>query len=364
MLPASVGPTQVFGILECRPRPGKNHETSMRFGLAALICWIGVLAACSGSLSPAADKADRVTLQRAADHLDFLIAGRLVGRYQIGASLAKPYLWPLLAPGNVAITRAWPMEPANPGGSTDHPHQKSAWFCHGDVIPEGLEIKQKIRGVKGVDFWSEAKGHGRIVCTDVGSPQKHADGIRVSTRNEWQTADGRKIMDETRVLHLHDLGQAWLFVFDIDLTASVAPIVFGDTKEGSFGVRVSDSISVAKGKGKIQNAEGKTAETNCWGRLSAWCDYSGTIDGQPAGIALFDDPQNRSPACWHVRGYGLMAANPFGRAHSFPAMEGRTDPVRLNKGEHLRLRYGLLLHRGDAGSGQVAEMYRRFLALR
>jgi hypothetical protein len=65
-----------------------------------------------------------------------------------------------------------------------------------------------------------------------------------------------------------------------------------------------------------------------------------------------------------VRGYGLMAANPFGRTHSFPAMAGRTDLVRLKQGEHLRLRYGILLHQGDAHSGQVAEMYRRFLALK
>src|SRR5262249_23154545 len=155
-------------------------------------------------------------------------------------TVAKPYLWPLNAPGGVTVTRAWPMEPAKPGGSTDHPHQKSAWFCHGDVIPEGLPLKDKIRGVKGVDFWSEAKGHGQIVCTDVQTPTQGRQAAAVSTKNEWRTADGAKILDETRTIHLHDLGKAWLFVFDIDLNASVVPVTFGDTKEGSFGVRVSD----------------------------------------------------------------------------------------------------------------------------
>ena len=60
-----------------------------------------------------------------------------------------------------------------------------------------------------------------------------------------------------------------------------------------------------------------------------------------------------------------MAANPFGRSKSrFPAMKGRTDLVRLGKGEHLRLRYGILLHDGDAQQAQVAELYRRFEKLR
>ena len=309
-----------------------------------------------------------VTIRPAPDHLDFMIGGELIGRYEFGPKTVRPYLWPLLAPGGAPVTRAWPMEPALPGGSTDHPHQKSAWFCHGDVIPEGIELKEKIRGVRGVDFWSEGKGRGRIVCTDVGKPESEAKHAHIATRNEWRTADGMKILDETRMLHLYDLGKARLFVLDIDLHASVAPITFGDTKEGSFGVRVSDAITAdkpgKKGKGKIENADGKVAEKECWGRPSAWCDYSGPINGQTVGIALFDDPNNPSRACWHVRGYGLMAANPFGRSHSFPAMEGREDLVRLGQGKHLRLRYGLLLHPGDAHSGQVAEWYQRFVQLR
>ena len=43
-----------------------------------------------------------------------------------------------------SLTRAWPMV-GQKGGATDHIHQKSAWFCHGDVIPEGIELKEKIR---------------------------------------------------------------------------------------------------------------------------------------------------------------------------------------------------------------------------
>src|ERR1700730_9816725 len=104
------------------------------------------------------------------------------------------------------MTRSWPMEKAQPGGSMDHVHQKSAWFCHGDVIPEGLELKDKIKGVEGVDFWSESPGHGRIVCTHVDEARQDMNRSRITTRNEWRTAGGTKILDETRAISLYDFG--------------------------------------------------------------------------------------------------------------------------------------------------------------
>ena len=98
-----------------------------------------------------------------------------------------------------------------------------------------------------------------------------------------------------------------------------------------------------------------------WGGLSDWCDYSGTIDGKAAGVAVFDDPRNPSRAAWHVRGYGLMAANPFGRGHAgFPARKGQTELVKLAKGDHLKLRYGIYAHDGNAEKGQVAAAYEQF----
>jgi hypothetical protein len=308
-----------------------------------------------------ADEASNIAIENHQDYLDFRIGKELVTRYHISKNVAKPYFWALYAPHGVAMTRAWPMEKASPGDSTDHPHQKSAWFCHGDVIPEGFSLKNKVRGVEGIDFWSETAGHGRIVCLKVGEAKTDKNHAWVETENQWQTADGIPVLEEKRVLHLHGFREARLLVVDIDLETRYADITFGDTKEGSFGVRVNDLIREEKGNGKIENAGGKVGEKNCWGRLSAWCDYSGTIEGQTVGIAILAD----HPTCWHVRGYGLMAANPFGRAKSgFPDMHGATDLVKLAKGEHLSLRYGLLLHPGDAKEGKVSEFYDRFVKLK
>jgi hypothetical protein len=332
----------------------------VRLGLMLL-----ALAAVGADRPPEA--AEKVVIQAGKDSVDFIVGRQLLGRYHLGPNVAKPYFWPLTDPYGVPITRGWPMVPAQQGESKDHVHQKSAWFCHGDVIPEGVEVKQKIKGIKGIDFWSEARGHGRIVCTRAlirVYPQTDTRGL-LQTDNEWRTADGVTILKERRKIYLYVFGATRLLVFDIDLHASEVPVTFGDTKEGSMGVRVNDSIREKGGNGKLVNADGKTGMAECWGQRSAWCDYSGTINGKAAGIAIFDHPKNPYPACWHSRDYGLMAANPFGRAKSgFPAERGNTELVRLAKGGRLKLRYGILIHPGDVKGGKVADFYQRYLKLK
>src|SRR5262245_33236510 len=135
---------------------------------------------------PATPPARGVSIKPAAEHIDFLAGGELVTRYRIGKEWAKPFFYPLNAPGGVPLTRAWPIDKSKAGESTDHPHQKSAWFCWGDLIAEGVEVKPKVRGVEGIDFWAEGKGRGRIVCTAVGDPKTGKAEGSVTTKNEWR----------------------------------------------------------------------------------------------------------------------------------------------------------------------------------
>jgi hypothetical protein len=329
-----------------------------RLRLILLASVLGVM-----SLARAEDRKNSVTCEVGEKYVDFRDGKELVARYHIGPEVAKPFFYPLAAPGGIKVTRGVPV----PKGETDdHPHQKSAWFCHGDVIPDGIELKQKIKGVKGVDFWSEAAGHGKMVCTKV-SPEEGKGEAVLATLNEWRTADDVKILDESRRIRLRPVEGGYLFVFDIELKASVCPLTFGDTKEGSFGVRVPDSMTEKKGKGTLTNAEGKTGMPAIWGKRSKWSDYSGPVadkDGETktAGVTIFDDPKNTVPACWHSRDYGLMAANPFGRT-AFPG--AKEDKLfHLSKGETLKLRYGLFVHKGDVKEGKVAEAYGQFVGLK
>ena len=68
----------------------------------------------------------------------------------------------------------------------------------------------------------------------------------------------------------------------------------------------------AKKGGKIVNSQ-QQVDGDAWAQRAPWVDYHGPIDGHTVGIAIFNHPSSfRYPTYWHVRTYGLFAANPFG----------------------------------------------------
>ena len=326
---------------------------------------------------PSFAQADDVSAVVGKDGIEFKSGSVVVAKYATDPKYSKPFLYPVLAPGNVPVTRAWPIEKDLASqATTDHVHQKSVWFCHGDVIPEGIELKVKTteKTGKGVDYWSEAKDkdgtrrHGHMKCVKVGEPKTLAKNhVSVETHNEWLTPDGMKIMDEVRVIHFIERPEGRLFAFDITLKATVCPISFGDTKEGSFGIRTHDALRPSERTGAtVTTAEGKVLpppvkdNLPIWGHPAAWIDYSGQVDGKDVGIAVFDHPKN-PPANWHVRAYGLNAANPFARAQSgFPSQKEKTELLKIEKGNALKLKYAVYAHTGDAKAGKVAEAYETF----
>lgn len=325
---------------------------------------------------PSIVQADDVSAKIEKNGIEFKTGSTVVARYVTDPQYPKPFLFPVVAPGNVPVTRGYPIEPGKPGGSNDHIHHKSVWFCHGDVIPEGIELKIKTsdKNGHGVDFWSETKDkdgtkrYGQIRSVKISEPKTIAKNhVSVETQNEWLTPDGVKILDETRVIHFLDLPEGRLFEFDIALKAGVCPISFGDTKEGAFGIRTHDQLRPSEKTGAtVTTAEGKVLEPPIkddiaiWGQPSAWVDYSGMVDGKAVGIAVFDHPSNPH-ASWHARAYGLNAANPFGRKLSgFPSQKGKNELLKIEKDGELKLKYAVYAHAGDAKAGKVAEAYEAF----
>ncbi|HMO85544.1 MAG TPA: PmoA family protein, partial [Lacipirellulaceae bacterium] len=77
-------------------------------------------------------------------------------------------------------------------------------------------------------------------------------------------------------------------------------------------------------------------------------------------IAIFDLPDSfRHPGRWHVRTYGLFAANPFGQ-REFPRGDQRQGAVTVAAGESLRLHYRVLLYAGEKSAEElsaIAEQY-------
>jgi hypothetical protein len=172
--------------------------------------------------------------------------------------------------------------------------------------------------------------------------------------------DGTKVCEDLRTLVFGaGDGKRWID-FAVTVSASEGQVVFGDTKEGSFGMRVAGSMRVErKTGGKIVNAEGNTDE-GAWGKRSAWVDYSGPVEDQIVGIAILNHPESlRFPTYWHVRTYGLFAANPFG-LHDFLNDPKADGSLTLRKGESFSLYYRVILHAGDATAAGIADAFARY----
>jgi len=300
-------------------------------------------------LRPAsAPQAARVDVAGAGDAVRVDVRGDRFADYRY-SGVARPYLSPLAGPFGAAVTRRWPME-ESPLEKHDHPHHKGCWVAWGDV--------------NGADNWSEQPGHGFVKHQRFDDVSGGAVFGRLAAVNHWTDRDGRKLMTEEREYRFYDTPRGARF-FDLAVTflADEGDVRFGDTKEGGIAsVRVASSMD-ASGRGRIVNSYGGMNEAETWGKRAQWCDYSGPVAGETAGVAIMDHPSNPlHPTWWHVRNYGLMTANPFGRSH-FEASGGARGPdgsMTLRRGETMTFRYRVLVHAGDAEQGRVAEEYHGF----
>jgi len=296
---------------------------------------LGVVLMFAASL-PAAE----ITAQRSEKGVTVKIDGQLFTEYLVRSG-SKPVLWPIIGPTGKPVTRAYPMETGTKE-TKDHPHQRSLWFTHGSV--------------NGVDFWAEGAGKS--------GTEQHREFVQVTsgptaivvTRNDWLDPKGKKVCEDQRTLTFGTDGDARWIDFDITIRASDGPLAFGDTKEGTFAVRVAETICVtSKHGGRIVNSKGQV-DGAAWGKPAEWVDYYGPVDGQVVGIAILNHPNSfRSPTYWHVRTYGLFAANPFG-LKDFTKGEKQGDHALPADGS-LSLCYRVLLHRGDEKEGKIAEAF-------
>jgi len=181
----------------------------------------------------------------------------------------------------------------------------------------------------------------------------------IAPEPRWLAPDGRCICEDERTLRFDanaDDTARWID-FDVTLKATQGDVTFGDTKEGTFGIRVAEWISVEAGRGgRIVNSDGLVDES-AWGKKAAWVDYHAPMNGQVAGIAVFNHPSSfRYPTYWHVRTYGLFAANPFG-LRDFTGNKKLCGAYKLEHGKSLSLCYRILFHMGNEAEGKVAEAY-------
>lgn len=325
-------PASVFAM------DGKHH-------LAAVLPEVAASGTRTFTLTSAGANPTAVAIHaNEAGGLDVDVAGQPFTRLVVGPS--KPYLYPLFGPTGQAFTRAYPMEDVE-GEKRDHPHQRSFWFTHGDV--------------NGHDYWASDPLNkpnpkfGQIRQTDLEVLASNGSVGVIRTRNDWVAPDGTIDCRDVRTYRLWGARSPRILDVELTVTAGDKPATFGDTKEGMFGLRIPTSMDVETKKGgQITNAAG-LRDAAAWGKPSPWVDYTGPIGDKTVGIAILNRPDSfRYPTHWHVRTYGLFAANPFGYT-DFKA--GRPGQHTITPGESIRFAYRVLLHEGDTADAGVTRAF-------
>ncbi|HVB96390.1 MAG TPA: PmoA family protein [Chloroflexota bacterium] len=298
----------------------------------------------SGESAPS----EGVKLVEGEGHLAFSVDDQPFTTYHFAADNVRPFLYPVLGPSGLAMTRNFPMVNGVAGESTDHPHHRSLYVAFGEV--------------NGVDVWAESPhpNTGRIIHQGWQAVEAGVAAAYLNETLQWVNGAGFPLLDEQRQLVLYRTSSVRLIDLEIVLRPARFAVLFGDTKEGGpLALRVASELEGKRG-GLIQNAFGGRRESECWGKPSPWVDYSGQINGTTAGVAIMDHPSSfRHPTTWHVRDYGLFAANPFGLSEFTGDPDRRGDYV-LPPGRSITFRYRISLHLGDADAAKIADQYQNF----
>ncbi len=297
--------------------------------------------------------ADGVSITEKDGRLRIEIAGKFFSEYHF-KDVSRPFLYPVLGPGGASYTRNYPMKQVA-GEATDHIHHRSLWYSHGKI--------------NNVDFWAETPPGktGKTVHEKFLEVKGGADVGVIQSLNKLVAPDGKVVGTDVRTIRIFNRKDDRVLDYDVEIKASHGELVLGDTKEGAMAIRIAESMRLTQpkgqsvGKGHIVNSDG-VRDAQTWGKRAKWVDYYGPVGEQTLGIAIFDHPSNpRHPTWWHVRDYGLFAANPFG-IHDFEA--DKKNPTKGNMtvpaGKSVTFKYRFYLHTGDEKVGKVAERYEEY----
>ena len=314
---------------------------------------------------PARSGSMPVQMKRDGNRVEVTIGGQAFTTFYFGPEAPKPYLHPLRSAQGIVVTRGFPMRKDIPGESTDHPHHRAMYYAHGDI--NGIDFwseaqfeEKPTEVAHGAQYTSESLPNGRTVFKKLDEMQGGKDSGTLRATFNLVGPDGKIIGEETQAYTFS--GDEGVRIIDCEFTikALEKPVKMGDTKEGTFAIRVVKALEAPGGR--MLNSEGGVGEKQIWGKRASWVDYSGAVGGSKLGIAIFDSPSNpKHPTYWHAREYGLFAVNPFGE-HDFYGDKTRDGSMTIAAGKSLTFRYRVLIHNGDAAGAKVAEAYARYAA--
>jgi hypothetical protein len=291
----------------------------------------------------AAKCGDPLLLRAAGGRVDVMVkaTGAPLTSFHHEAKWDKPFLYPLRSPKGRIISRGWPVAP-RPGESADHIWHRGIWWVHGDVNKQDFWREQGRDKTSILAARKPATIRGQSLSIDLA--MKTPSGELIGTVRQaysFQRCESTRI--DARISILADRGR---------------PLVFGDTDDGGFAIRLADEFRQDR-KAVLINSEGLETTEKIWGKPARWVDYSASNgNGEPCGVTLMDHPKNpRHPTTWHARGYSLNAANPFG-LRSFTRDKTKDGSYTLARGGRVDFAYRVWIHEGMGDREAIEREYR------
>ena len=317
-----------------------------------------IFAAGAFCLTAAAQQSVEVVRQK--DQVDVAIGGKPFTTYYLDETVAKPYLMPLRSAQGTIVTRGYPVGNKVPPGSEHdrsfEPHQRPLYFAHGNI--------------DGLDFWGEEvfakyfndhgkQAYGHMALQKIDEAKGGESGV-IKAEFSLLGPSGRVIGEETQAFTFRGDDHTRIIDCEFTVRATHGPLTFGDSKEGTFGIRVAKELNSPPSR--MVNSLGAEGEKAIWGKPADWVNYDGKVEGEDVGIAVLDHPKSfHHPTTWHARGYGLFAANPFG-LRDFTRDANQDGSWTIPEHKSLTFRYRVIIHHGDYREAHIAEAYQKYAA--
>jgi methane monooxygenase PmoA-like len=244
------------------------------------------------SKSPIAREA--VQLTQADGKLSITVEGRQVLSYQtqpaeLPRGDIKPifkrggYIHPVFTPAGRAVTDDYPP---------DHRHHHGIWFAWTKTEFEGRHP----------DFWNMGDGTGKVefAAIDETWSGSVSAGFKASQRFvDSSSPQPKTVLTEKWVVTVYRAGHGSKSYSMFDLVsvqecATASPLTLPEYHYGGIGFR-GNRQWLGKDNCFFMSSEGKD-RSNAHATRARWCHVGGKVDGQLAGIAILDHPDNfRAP---------------------------------------------------------------------
>ena len=297
-----------------------------------------------------AEEAIELQLDEEAGRLTVMLAGKEACGYNFAPQIDMPHLWPLRSPSGKLLTEQRPP----PG---HHVHHRSLWVVD----------RVQLEGEREVDFYHSWKSQDRP--RDPTSPFK--DGIRhveftrklveegiakLDMNQVWEIDRKTSVLDQETNLLVHPLGSGeFLIDLSFKLTANYGKVQFkSDWVHYAWPYVRMHRQFVGEEGGTITDDQGRKGQQGTDQKYAKWIDYTNTIEGVTEGLTVFSHPANGKHK-WLTREYGTFGPR---RKDSLSGTQ-----FTLERGESVSGRVGILVHRGDATTGKVAERFAKYLEL-